>query len=169
MGPFVGPLVGPLVGSRFAFACSVRRPKKQDEWGPIALDDVLMSDTVYSGKHRTSVSRRGKHRQKKIHDATCHTERRTSSDLARRKFTNYHYIGIVQKVFSEKASATARMRQKCVRNASKMRQKCVKIGLVLLGKEERPKCVRNASKLRPKCVKNARNTFGGEHLLDDTD
>ena len=28
-------------------------------------------------------------------------------------------IGIVQKVFSEKASAIARMRQKCVRNASK--------------------------------------------------
>ena len=50
-----------------------------------------------------------------------------------------------------------------------MRQKCVKMGLVLLGKEERPKCVRNPSKLRQKCVKNARNTFGGEHLLDDTD
>ena len=46
------------------------------------------------------------------------------------------------------------------------------MGLVLLGKEERPKCVRNPSncvKLRQKCVKNARNTFGGEHLLDDTD
>ena len=50
-----------------------------------------------------------------------------------------------------------------------MRQKCVKMGLVLLGKEERPKCVRNPSKLRHKCVKNARNTFGGEHLLDDTE
>ena len=25
------------------------------------------------------------------------------------------------------------------------------------------------SKLRQKCVKNARNTFGGEHLLDDTE
>ena len=62
--------------------------------------------------------------------------------------------------------------QKCVRNASKMRQKCVKMGLVLLGKEERPKCVRNPSKLRQKCVKTARNTFGGEHLfkvLDDTE
>ena len=78
-------------------------------------------------------------------------------------------FGIVQKVFSEKASAIARMRQKCVRNASEMRHKCVKMGLVLLGKEERPKCVRNPSKLRPKCVKNARNTFGGEHLLDDTE
>ena len=77
--------------------------------------------------------------------------------------------GIVQKVFSEKASAIARMRQKCVRNASKMRQKCVKMGLVLLGKEERPKCVRNPSEMRQKCVKNARNTLGGEHLLDDTD
>ena len=43
------------------------------------------------------------------------------------------------------------------------------MGLVLLGKEERPKCVRNPSKLRQNCVKNARNTFGGEHLLDDTD
>ena len=57
------------------------------------------------------------------------------------------------------------MRQKCVKNASEMRQ----MGLVLLGKEERPKYVRNPSKLRQKCVKNARNTFGGEHLLDDTD
>ena len=50
-----------------------------------------------------------------------------------------------------------------------MRQKCVKMGLVLLGKEERRKCVRNPSKLRQKCVKVPRNTFGGEHLLDDTD
>ena len=33
---------------------------------------------------------------------------------------------------SEKASAIARMRQTCVRNASKMRQKYVKMGLVLL-------------------------------------
>ena len=41
-------------------------------------------------------------------------------------------LGIVQKVFSEKASAIARMRQKCVRNASEMRQKCVKMGLVLM-------------------------------------
>ena len=49
-------------------------------------------------------------------------------------------FGIVQKVFSEKASAIARMRQKCV-----------KMGLVLLGEK------RNV----PKCVKNARNTFGG--------
>ena len=43
------------------------------------------------------------------------------------------------------------------------------MGLVLLGKEERPKCVRHLSKLRQECVKNLRNTFGGEHLLDDTD
>ena len=48
-------------------------------------------------------------------------------------------------VFSEKASAIARMRRKCVRNASNF-----------IGKEEQ------------NCVKNARNTFGGEHLLDDT-
>ena len=43
-----------------------------------------------------------------------------------------------------------------------MRQKCVKMCLVLLGKEER-------SKMHLKCVKNARNTFGGEHVLDDTE
>ena len=78
-------------------------------------------------------------------------------------------IGIIQKVFSEKASAIARMRQKYVRNASKMHHKCVKMGLVLLGQKERckmrPKCVKIASK----CVKNVRNTFGGEHLLYDTE
>ena len=74
-------------------------------------------------------------------------------------------IGIVQKVFSEKASAIARMRQKCVRNASKMRQKCVKMGLVLLERGTS----KNASEIRQNCVKSARNTFGGEHLLDDTD
>ena len=67
-------------------------------------------------------------------------------------------FGIVQKVFSEKASAIARMRQKCVKNASsfigkkgtsKMRQKSVKI----------------ASKMRQKCAEH----LGGEHLLYDTD
>ena len=59
------------------------------------------------------------------------------------------------------------MRQTCVENASKMRQN----GSCFIGKRSRnvPKCVRNASNLRPKCVKNARNTFGGEHLLDDTE
>ena len=67
-------------------------------------------------------------------------------------------FGIVQKVLSEKASAIAR-------NASEMRQ----MGLLLVGKEERPKCIRNPSKVRQKCVKNVRNTFGGEHLLDDTE
>ena len=50
------------------------------------------------------------------------------------------------------------MRQKCVRNASKW---------VLFYWEKRN--VQNASELRQKCVKSARNTFGGEHLLDDTD
>ena len=71
-------------------------------------------------------------------------------------------FGIVQKVFSEKASAIAKMRQKCVRNTSKMRQKCVKMGLVLLGKEERPKCVRNPSNLRQKCAEHlwGRTPFG---------
>ena len=63
----------------------------------------------------------------------------------------YLLIGIVQKVFSEKASAIAEMHQKCVRNASKW---------VLFYWERRnvPKCVGIASKLRQKCVKNA---FGG--------
>ena len=51
----------------------------------------------------------------------------------------------VQKVFSEKVSATAKMRQKCFKNASKM-------GLVLLGKEER-------SKMPLKCIKKC-----AEHL-----
>ena len=54
------------------------------------------------------------------------------------------------------------MRQKCVKNASKM-------ALVLLGKEERSKMRQKCVNLRQKCVKNARNTFGGEHLLDDTE
>ena len=65
------------------------------------------------------------------------------SHVLQNPFWTSSLIGIVQKVFSEKALAIARMRQKCVRNASKRRQKCVKMGLVLLGKEERPKCVRN--------------------------
>ena len=72
-------------------------------------------------------------------------------------------IGIVQKVFSEKASAIARMRQKCVRNASEM-------GLVLLGKEGRSKmrqkCVRIASKMRQKCAEHlwGRTPFGRYRL-----
>ena len=49
--------------------------------------------------------------------------------------------------------------KKCVRNASEINRE----------KRNVPKCVRNTSKLRQKGVKNARNTFGGEHLLDDTD
>ena len=52
-----------------------------------------------------------------------------------------------------------------------MRQKYVKMGLVLLGKEECPKMRQKCAKIasKKKCVKNARNTFGGEHLLDDTE
>ena len=50
------------------------------------------------------------------------------------------------------------------KNASKMRQTCVKNASkwVLFYWEKRnvPKYVRNATKLRQKCVKNARNTFG---------
>ena len=49
--------------------------------------------------------------------------------------------------------------------ASNMRQKCAKMGLVLLRKRG---TFQNAS-LRQKCVQNAQNTFGGEHLLDDTE
>ena len=71
-------------------------------------------------------------------------------------------FGIVQTVFSEKASAIARMRQKCVRNASEMRQN----GSCFIGKRG---TFQNASEMRQICVKNARNTFGGEHLLEDTD
>ena len=47
------------------------------------------------------------------------------------------------------------MRQKCVKNGSKMRQKWV----LFYWKK------RNV----PKCVENARNTFGGLYLLDDTE
>ena len=70
-------------------------------------------------------------------------------------------LGIVRKVFSEKASAIARMRQKCVRSASTMRQN----GSCLLGREERSKMRQKMSKM----YQNARNTFGVEHLLDDTE
>ena len=55
------------------------------------------------------------------------------------------------------------------KNASEMRQKCVKHGSCFMWKEEhskmRQKCVKIASKIR----QNARNTFGGEHLLDDAE
>ena len=53
-------------------------------------------------------------------------------------------------MFSEKASAIARMRQK----------------FCFIGKRG---TFQNASEMRQNCVKNARNTFGEEHLLDDTD
>ena len=74
------------------------------------------------------------------------------------------YFGIVQKVFSEKASAIGRMRQKCVRNASKW-------VLFYLGKEERSKmrqkCVKIASKMRQKCAEHlwGRTPFGRYRLL----
>ena len=66
-------------------------------------------------------------------------------------------FGIVQKVFLEKASAIARMRQKCVKNASKW---------VLFYWEKRnvPKCVRNASKLRQNAAK-MRGTPLGENTF----
>ena len=56
-------------------------------------------------------------------------------------------------MFSEKASAIARIRQKCVRNASKMRQKCVKNASEIIGK-------RGTSKMRQKCVKIASKVRG---------
>ena len=62
-------------------------------------------------------------------------------------------------MFSEKASAIARMR-------SKMRQKCVKNASCFIWKRG---TFQNASEMRQNCVKNARNTFRGEHLLNDTD
>ena len=58
-------------------------------------------------------------------------------------------LGIVQKVFSEKASAIARMRQKCVRNASKW---------VFFYWEKRN--VQNASEIRQNCVKYASKMRG---------
>ena len=74
-------------------------------------------------------------------------------------------LGIVQMVFSEKASAIARMRQemrqKCVKNASEMRQNG---SLFYLEKRN----VQNASEIRQNCVKNAskmRGTPLGENTL----
>ena len=66
------------------------------------------------------------------------------------------FVGIVQKVFSEKVLAITRMRQKRIRNASKMRQRCAKMGLVSLGKEE---CSKMCRKWRQKCA---------EHLWERT-
>ena len=70
-------------------------------------------------------------------------------------FFRYRPKAFYLKVFSEKASATSEMRQKCVTNAS-----------CFIWKRG---TFRNASKMRLKSVKNARNTFGGTHLLDNTD
>ena len=63
-------------------------------------------------------------------------------------FSQTTVLGIVQKVFSEKASAIARMRQKCVKNASDMRQN----GSCFIGK-------RGTSKMRQKSVKIAFKPF----------
>ena len=71
-------------------------------------------------------------------------------------------FGIVQKVFSEKASAIARMRQKCVRNTSEMRQN----ESSFIGKrgtsKMRQKSVKIASKMRRKCAEHlwGRTAFG---------
>ena len=60
-----------------------------------------------------------------------------------------YFVGIVQKVFSEKASAIARMRQKCVRNASKW--------VLFIGEKRN---VQNASEMRQNCVQNASKMRG---------
>ena len=75
-----------------------------------------------------------------------------------RKSNGPEMLGIVQKVFSVKASAIARMRQKCVRTASKMRQN----GSCFIGKRG---TFQNASEMRQKCAEH----LWGEHLLDDTE
>ena len=73
-----------------------------------------------------------------------------SIPLDRFPLTQPTKIGIVQKLFSEKMSAITRMRQQCIKHASRMRQNgsCFIGG----GKEERSKmsqkCVSNASKMR---------------------
>ena len=67
-------------------------------------------------------------------------------------------FGIVQKVFSEKALAKARMRQKCVKNASKW---------VLFYWEKRG-TFQNASEMHQNCSKNAskmRRTPLGENTF----
>ena len=53
------------------------------------------------------------------------------------------------------------MRQNCVTNASKW-----VLFFKIIGTKG---TFQNAPEMRQNCVKNARNTFGGEHLLDDTD
>ena len=70
-------------------------------------------------------------------------------------FIQWGPVGIVQKVFSEKASAIPRMHQKCVKNAQKWVFFCWE-------KRNVPKCVRNASKMRQKCAEHlwVRTPFG---------
>ena len=55
------------------------------------------------------------------------------------------------------------------KNASEMRQNAPKWVLFYWEKRNVPKCIKHESKMRLKFVKDARNTFGGEHLLDDTE
>ena len=75
--------------------------------------------------------------------------------------SKYYIIGIVQKVFSEKVSAITRMRQKCVKHASKMRLR--QNGSCLLGeKRSVPKCVKHESNMRRKSLqKCAEHLWGG--------
>ena len=120
---------------------------------PPARDQNINRANIYELGYRPPL--RGVSRARMVYTYRDLNRSGASPTLRRRK------IGIVQKVFLEKASAIARMRHKCVKRASKMRQN----GSCFI---DVPKCVRNASRLRQKCVKNAWNTFGGEHLLDDT-
>ena len=82
------------------------------------------------------------------------TVRGKGASLIRKSDSKAPKLGIVQKVFSEKASAIERMRQKCVKNASKW-------VFFLLGKEARSKmgqnCVKNASKMHG--TPSGENTF----------
>ena len=116
----------------------------------------------------------------KISSDSCTRVARPSKNKHERGFVTYNHQKFCPRV-CKRWDISVRYRPKGVlgkdggnnKNASEMRQTCVKNApkWVLFYWEKRnvPKCVRNTSKMRRKCVKNARNTFGGEHLLDDTD
>ena len=76
-------------------------------------------------------------------------------DMPEESWTSCPRVGIVQKVFTEKASGITRMRQKCVRNASKIHQN----GSCLIGKR---RTFQSASEIRQKCAEHlwGRTPFG---------
>ena len=76
-------------------------------------------------------------------------------------FSRYRPEGVFGKGIGNSKNASE-MRQKCIQNASEMRQN----GSCIIRKKRN---VQNASEICQNCVKNARNIFGREHLLDDTD